>query len=267
MTLENDSSIVVLTPLAAEYHEMVAMLSDASPADGFLAPATRGRVGKRSVLVVQSGKGQEATSAKLALVLERTDAGVVLLIGIAGGSPALRVKKGDVVVARHIYAIEFGKLQEAKFKRRPDPDVSCDVELGLYAENLARHPNSLWRSRIRPARPDLSSNDAVTVHTDCYVASMSKVVDDPDHALFAIPASHVDEIHAVEMEGVGAGASVRQAQSGRVVQFLMIRGISDEPGESADGSTVRACGFRRCRSPSSVDGDHPVRSMAITDFG
>ena len=55
-------------------------------------------------------------------------------------------------------------------------------------------------------------------------------MDDPEHFAYAKVAEVFPEIHAVEMEGIGAGASARLAQSERAVSFLMIRGISDEPG-------------------------------------
>ena len=61
----------------------------------------------------------------------------------------------------------------------------------------------------------------------------NKVIDDPDHRVYANVAAAFPEIHAVEMEGIGAGVSAKLAQSERAVGFLMIRGISDEPGSGA----------------------------------
>src|SRR5207247_9670933 len=63
-----------------------------------------------------------------------------------------------------------------------------------------------------------------------YVGSSNKVIDDPSYGYFQEMRSRIPELHAVEMEGSGAGSVIRLEQSTRAVGFLMIRGISDEPG-------------------------------------
>jgi len=47
----------------------------------------------------------------------------------------------------------------------------------------------------------------------------NKVIDDPDHRVYANVAAAFPEIHAVEMEGIGAGVSAKLAQSDRAVGF------------------------------------------------
>ena len=68
-----------------------------------------------------------------------------------------------------------------------------------------------------------------------YVASSDKVVDDADHVFFKTIRDTIPEIHAVEMEGIGSGSSIKLEQSKRAIGFLMVRGISDEPLSSIEG--------------------------------
>ena len=161
-------------------------------------------------------------------------------MGIAGGFPKQKVHRGDVVVANVIHSFDYGKLIDSTFVRRPELDIVCDRGLLAYAEITASGKKHDWRDYIEEKRPDRKGVKTSVAHVDCYVASSDKVVDDPDHPFYAAVQSAFPEIHAVEMEGVGAGASARLAQIEGEAGFLMIRGISDEPGvKAAAGSGAR----------------------------
>jgi nucleoside phosphorylase len=200
----------------------------------------RGRIGSYSVLCCASGKGQEETASAATLILERFQPDFVFLVGIAGGFPERKVHRGDVVVAHNIHSFDYGKLIDGTFRRRPENDFNCDRKLLAFAEVVAASNERDWRSYLQRERPDGLEPSQSRVHVDCYVASSNKVVDDPDHDFYAKVAGAFDELHAVEMEGIGAGASARLAQSERRVGFLMVRGISDEPGRrDSDGTAQR----------------------------
>jgi nucleoside phosphorylase len=232
------TDIAILAPTAWEWNEMLEHLSDRVSVDGPL-PMEQGSIGSFSVLCCSSGKGQEKTASALTLIIERATPKWLFLVGIAGGFPAQKVHRGDVVVAHVIHSFDYGKLVAGTFKRRPEDDFICDRSLLSWAEVVAADRQGHWRSHLQAKRPDGEDREASVAHVDCYIASSNKLVDDPDHVFFSAVAATFPEIHAVEMEGVGAGASARLAQSERGVGLLMIRGISDEPGTAAAQGTAQ----------------------------
>jgi nucleoside phosphorylase len=228
-----ETDIVIITPTGVEWRGVLDQISNPILVDDVPLPMKAGTIGKHSVLCCASGKGQEETASAATLILERAKPSWVFLVGIAGGFPKQGIARGDVIVAHVIHSFDYGKLVEGTFKRRPENDINCDRRLLSWAEITAEEKG--WRQSISESRPDQSDPARFKVHVDCYVASSNKVVDDPDHAFYATVAATFPEIHAVEMEGIGAGASARLAQSERAVGFLMIRGISDAPGAAALG--------------------------------
>jgi nucleoside phosphorylase len=225
----SETDIAIIAPTGVEWLGILDQLKNATPVDDFPLPTKAGTIGRHSVLCCSSGKGQEETASAATLVLERAKPSWVFLVGIAGGFPQQGVSRGDVIIAHVIHSFDYGKLVGGTFKRRPENDINCDRKLLAWAEIAAHERNQDWRQSVREPRPDEGDPSGFKIHLDSYVASSNKVVDDPDHEFYATVASAFPEIHAVEMEGIGAGASARLAQSERAVGFLMIRGISDEP--------------------------------------
>ncbi len=235
-----DADIAIIAPTGDEWLGMIAQLADVIDSSEFPLPAKTGRIGNHSVLCCATGKGQEETASAATMILERTKPALVLLVGIAGGFPQQGVSRGDVIVAHAIHSFDYGKLVAGDFKRRPENDINCDRRLLAFAEIAAGGNSHEWRQAVQERRPDGKASEQFRVHLDCYVASSNKVVDDPDHAFYSTVARAFPEIHGVEMEGIGAGASARLAQSERAVGFLMIRGISDEPGNPGSGKEQRS---------------------------
>jgi nucleoside phosphorylase len=229
------TDIAIVTPTAAEYLQMLKHISGRTPVAEMPLPTETGNIGGHSVLCAASGKGEAETASAVTLILERAKPNWLFLVGIAGGFPAEKVRRGDVIVAHTVHSFDYGKLTDGKFKRRPELDFNCDRTLLSWAEIVQSDPGQGWRTLIQAPRP--SGTGLPQAHVDCYVASSDKVVDDPSHTFYDTVAKSFPEIHAVEMEGIGAGASVRLS---RDTGFLMIRGISDEPGSKlAGGSSER----------------------------
>jgi nucleoside phosphorylase len=232
-----DIDWIVLTAIEEEFDAAVLQLEHAARFGQFPLPAKIGNVAGSRVLCVLSGKGSAVTAAVLAYLVGQTRASKVLLIGIAGGFSERKMRRGDIIVARTILAYEFGKLTNDNFIRRPNLDWQCDVGLLNYAMLVAK---KRWFERIKIPRPDGSPPNAIAVH-DGYVISGDKVVDDATHSYFREATRGIEEIHAVEMESVGAGAAVQFLQTMGVLRFLMIKGISDQPQSAgSEGSAQRA---------------------------
>lgn len=231
------ADITIMTPLVEEWEEMVKHLENARDVPDW-SPARLGTIGEYSVWCQVAGKGQEDMSSALTRVTERLSPSIVILMGVAGGFPAMKVNRGDVVVAHTVHSFDFGKLVDGKFLRRPELDYNCDRRLLAFANLTARSEKADWHAAILQPRPDSRSPQDSKAHTDCYVASSNKVVDDPDHDFYKAVADSFPEIHAVETEAVGAGASVRLVQSERSLGLLVIRGISDGPGAPHQAGTT-----------------------------
>ena len=98
------------------------------------------------------------------------------------------------MVAHVIHSFDYGKLVHGKFKRKPDNDINCDLNLLAWAEIAASEESDDWRRSIREARPDAKSPSDSQVHLNCYVSSSNKVVDDPDHFFYASVAATFPEM-------------------------------------------------------------------------
>ncbi|MBT4492615.1 MAG: hypothetical protein HOC70_05170 [Gammaproteobacteria bacterium] len=227
------SDVLILTPTALEYEVVRSRLTNPKKSINPL-PTSAGVWAGCNVLCCCSGKGQEETASALSVYLENHQPKIVLLCGIAGGFPDEGVHRGDVVVAHTIHSFDYGKLEEG-FKRRPENDYNFDRQLLSIAEVV--HTREGWKSRIKEQAPQ-GKMSALAAHVDCYVASSNKVIDDPENTYYLEAKKLFPEIHAVEMEAIGAAASVRLAQADRTLKLLMVRGISDEVG-SAGGSSER----------------------------
>jgi nucleoside phosphorylase len=158
----------------------------------------------------------------------------IFFSGIAGGLLNFRkavqdpnfkpdIRLGDVVIADVIHGYEYGKVGQL-FDPRDDWNYQTDQ--GLLTKAIAYQTNPAWRRRIKLAPPRKCQPNVL----DGQIASGDKVVDDPSNAFFAAVYRKWPKAKAVEMEGAGVGAAVNQARDrGKVVGFLMIRGISDIP--------------------------------------
>lgn len=154
--------------------------------------------------------------------------------GIAGGlfdfqkatkdnnfQPDIRV--GDAVIAEVIHGYEYGKV-DATF--HPRDDWTYETNRGLWNKAIAYKTNPAWQKRINSRPPRRCKPNILGGQ----VASGDKVIDDPTNAFFSSVYQKWPKAKAVEMEGAGVGAAIRQAgDRGKAVGFLMVRGISDVP--------------------------------------
>ena len=235
--------IAIVAPLAEEWSAMRDLLADHVPVNDSPLPAITGSVGSQSVVVVAGGKGEVNAAASVQFVSTHWQPRWILLVGIAGGFPKFGISRGDVVVGSFVYDMDFGKLVDGRYIRRPENDFAADRHLLAYAEVVGQDTMRDWQDSLLQVRPDGAPAGSSNFHVG-YIVSGSKVVDDARQALFKAVLKTVSEVHAVEMEATGAGAAVRLEQSRRTVGFLTIRGISDVPkgagGPSTSGTSQRA---------------------------
>ena len=233
----NNRSIAILTPTGPEWHGINNCLGLAKNDNSkFPLPLKYGYIGQCKVSNILIGKGEEKAASATAIVIDRIKPKYVLLVGIAGGFPTNGVRRGDVTIAHVIHSFDYGKLIDNLFNRRAEVDFICDRQLLAQAEVVATAKDCAWKKDVKEERPDSMPSDSFNVHTDCYVASSNKLVDNPNHDFYAKVAAYFPEIHCVEMEGVGVGQGITFENKAR---FLMIRGISDEPGQHEGGKDQR----------------------------
>ena len=220
------TTFAILTPLPVEYAAVCAILQNRSDAPESTLPSTAGTIGVHRVVCVLTGKGESNTAAAVQFVSQTWKPRWILLVGIAGGLAGLQT--GDVIVSSYVYYLDFGKLIDGKYIRRPEYDFQPDRSLLAHAELIIETADGIWQDRIRVDRPDKKAR--VRTHAVVgYIGSGDKVIDDPDHPFFECVRATIPELHAVEMEASGAGAGLRLEQSRRAIGLLMIRGISDVP--------------------------------------
>lgn len=174
------------------------------PADG----------GTWSVVLVQTGAGNEAASAQLERAITCFEPEIVLFVGVAGGVKDVRL--GDVVAAEHVYGYETGKDTAEGFRSRGKSDKAAH-RLVQRALQIARERS--WQHRILPEQPGDLPGALVKP-----IASGSKVVADQKAATTALIREHFSDAVAVEMEGHGFHHA---AYMNHTVEALMVRGISD----------------------------------------
>jgi nucleoside phosphorylase len=229
--------IAIMTIIPEEYEAVLALLDDheAAPASKTKPNTYAWRVGRISrdgadrsyrVVVGLAGRaGNVSGTTAILRTVERWQPRYVLLIGIAGGLPREECAKGDVVVSTAIWGYEYGKL-EARFTPRNDQTFLVDGPL-IRASLAVGVMRPEWHTAIRAPAPVPGVKPKVLVGP---VASGEKVVDDVTNDFFKQVLEHWPKLQAIEMEGAGAAAAIQTCrEEGRVVGFLMIRGISDMP--------------------------------------
>jgi nucleoside phosphorylase len=247
-TATENTCLLVVAPTPVEWASMNDVLSNVKELPDQSLPTAIGFVDQMRVVCVQSGKGISDTAVACQYLVEIWHPRWVFLVGIAGGFSDMGVRRGDVVIAKHVYSFDFGKLVDGKYIRRPDYDYGADRRLLDHAMIVAETGNQDWlRSIAADARPDGQSSSETNL-IDGYVASSDKVVDDPDHSFFQAVKATMPELHAVEMEACGAGAAIRFQQTYRTIGLLMIRGISDESNPSASAGSEQRKEWRKYAS-------------------
>jgi nucleoside phosphorylase len=227
---------LLAAPTGTEWHAACALLESSVVVEAS-QPTKQGRVSRYDVVCMQLGKGIARAATNLTAAIHDCKPRWVILLGVAGGFTDKKVFRGDILVAEFVYGYEFGKLDAGEFAHRPDYDFHPDASLLAYAEALVEAPERQWLKRVLTPRPDKKDPICTNLHIG-YVASGDKVVDDPSHTLFATMKQQLPKLHGIEMEGAGASAAIRQQQTREAIGFLMVRGISDEPGSGmSDGGT------------------------------
>ncbi len=214
---------------------MAARLVETYAPDYQKAPTKAGTIGQYRVACVNCGPREAEAGAVLGEVIPALRPRWILLVGIAGGFPEERVRRGDVVIARHVYGFT-GKIDKGGTLRRPDLDFGPDPVLLSHARAYSATDPS-WRKTIEATRPGRATSRANVVRFG-YDVSLDFVLDDPSHSIIKEIRPTMPELHSVEMEAAGIGVHVRRVQADRQLGFMMVRGVSDEVGKGS-GSKQR----------------------------
>ncbi len=228
----------VLTPLPEEFIAFSKHMKNVTNADDQILPTKIGTIGLHSVACILTGKGEGNTASALNQLSFTFQPRWILLSGVAGGFPERDFRRGDVIIGRFIYDMDFGKYENNRYLRRPEYDYGPDRALLSHAELLASNKSSAWQDRILESRPDGRDKSESRAQAG-YIASSDKIIDDPSNKFFEDVKATIPEVDAVEMEAAGAGAAVRLAQARQTLGFLMVRGISDEVSNSSQNVSGR----------------------------
>ena len=161
----------------------------------------------------------------------------VLFCGIAGGLPKDGLRQGDIVLSQSIWYYEYAKVEKGKVLPRHRDSFRVDRGL-LTSARIFKMGNSDWKlCGETPPRPNHDPNVVAGM-----IGSGEKVIDDRDAEYAKAILQERPELQAIEMEAVGACSAVEHANAeGKLVGFLMVRGISDMPGlgsEASDSGTM-----------------------------
>ena len=186
-----------------------------------------GKIGRRSVVLAQTGIGKVNAAMTTSLVIERFSPSQIIFSGIAGGVSD-RVRPGDIVIAEKIAQHDFGDVTDAGMKARPLEDPISGEKHPMFHFGDPRLIE-LARSSARTAKlttvptsigqrpPEVMTGTVVT--GDVFVASAAK-----KQQLIADFGAD-----AVEMEG----AAVAQVAAQLKVPCVVIRSISDMADKAA----------------------------------
>lgn len=232
------ADIVILTVLPEEYEAVRSKLTPPdvarhvipNPYAWEIGEIKNERGGSYLIALGMLGQAGNVTSAIATMeAVRQFSPRYVFFVGIAGGLDD-ELSLGDVVIAEQIYGYEYGKLDRVFSPRRKA--YSSNRELLVSALALAgaqrnELPVPTWMELISVEPPEERRPRAVKGD----LASGEKVVDNPDHQFFRrVRTAWPGKLHAVEMEGAGIAAAIKEVNSHRYdVRFLVIRGISDMP--------------------------------------
>jgi len=245
-TKKQSVDVVILTVLEEEYQAICRQLDDLQPLPGTetkpnlyawqtgnVFSANYGSTYRVVVGITGRAGNPQSTMATIEGV-NILNPRYIFFSGIAGGlldfenaaqDPSFKpnIHLGDVVIADVIHGYEYGKI-ETDF--HPRGDWTYHTDLGLLTKATAYGLNPDWRKFIRLSSPKKRQPKVICGQ----IASGDKVVDDPTNAFFATVYRKWPKVKAVEMEGAGVAAAINHARDqGKIVGFMMIRGISDIP--------------------------------------
>lgn len=193
-----------------------------------------------SVVVALAGDPTNPVGALVTQVtVERFKPRYVVVLGVAGGFRAVEKGEaqelGDVVVSKIIHGYEYGKIMSKGFQPRADFTHRADLALANAAKTFISS-GSRWWETISSQAPRPKARHGARVGE---VASGDKVVDEPNDRFFKAVISAWPKSLAVEMEGSGAALAIEALHGlGYEVGLIMIRGISDMPGQLNEGGSV-----------------------------
>ncbi len=229
------ADILIVTVLPEEYRAVLDQLTAARPVPGTHdAPNTHawrfgtlpreGGGAYKVALALAGGAGNVNASQAVTASVARWKPRYALLVGCAGGLAQGGCAVGDVVVSTEVYGYELGKV-DGGFQPRPNWIYQVDTGLRAGAQGFFA-ANPAWSGEAGDARPKVLFGP---------VAAGEKVIDDPSDPLFAAVLKLWPKLQAVEMEGAGAAAAIEHLRgAGKLVGFLVVRGISDMPRAPGD---------------------------------
>ena len=185
---------------------------------------------KFHIVLAKAGKpGLVSASLATSNTIAEFNPRYILVIGIAGGFPKEKLKKGDVVIATHIWNYEYGKIEHG-FKPRIHFTHQTDQALLNSATTIIKDKN--WTNNCESSPPNRNHMPKAITGI---IGSGNKIIDDIDDPFVQQLILKVPELQAVEMEGAGVAEAIENHRTmGHQIGYIMIRGISDMTSDARD---------------------------------
>lgn len=231
--------VLIVAPLDYEWDAVVKRIDERKE---MTLQSCNGKIGQLRVVCIQAGKFQEIAAARVAVAIEVYDPRIVIICGTAGSLPKYDFKRGDIILANHVYGV-CGKMTEHGLIRRPNLDWEPNSDLvdGMKSFKI-QHPN--WLIGIRQPCPDKRRTQPIKVD-DGFVLSTDFTFDTYNQKFVQELLGEKTEVHAVEMEAVGIGAAIKNCQLKHHVNGVMIRSIMDLVRSSSLQGTKATSGRRQ----------------------
>jgi nucleoside phosphorylase len=217
---------VVLTAISVEHKavskHLVDMCEDIHRSGTIF---DRGRLpnGSWQVVLAQTGPGNLPAAIVADQAISRYRPDLLMFVGVAGRLHT-DLSRGDVVVAKKVYAIHSGTEGPAGFLARPEvwrPHHGHTQR----AERVAGRDS--WQDMLLPGQERTGARAFVRA-----IASGEVVLDSARSSLAGMIKKHYADAAAIEMEGAGVAAAGHHTS----LPVVVVRGISDD----ADGHKAEA---------------------------
>jgi len=234
------ATVVVLTALGLEYAAVREHLHDvrlerARHGTRFEVGQLRGEFLTWQVAIAEIGMGNAAAAAEVGPAIELFNPDLLLFVGVAGSVKPTDLRRGDVVIADHVYNLHAGKVVGADpltgHLSRP-LSFPAPYRLVQLVRAVCRSPwpDVLLEPGVRAGEQGPPRNDAAMAPRAQVrpIAAGEVVLASEKAALGKMLGERFNDVAAIDMESFGLYETAHRHDG---LPVLAVRGISDTVGD------------------------------------